>query len=130
MIDFQTALQMRDLGFPQPEPKFGQMWWLFTLSGQRLVLITQVNGTSLNASSEHGAFEYDETDFSEMPHVYCPTITDIMRELGHEYDFGFSERSDFSATFWVAGPHKMYLDAEAEKAGATAWIEKQQGIRV
>ena len=81
---FETGLELKTRGFPQPDFQIGQIWWIYTLSGQKSITITQVSGTCVNACANNGD-EYDESDIAEYACVYMPTPADIMAELTPDY---------------------------------------------
>lgn len=59
-ISFETADSLRDAGFPQPAPKFGQFW--YTKDG-RMGLLT------------------DEAAWMDNGKVFAPSATDILEHL-------------------------------------------------
>jgi hypothetical protein len=123
MISHSTAKQMAELGFPQPEPKFGQVWY------------TQI-GNAVICSDSYRDIEYLHIEFC-MPGaiiardntddmVYAPTVPDIMRELDSNMSFW---AGDFG--FFVSDINDdEFYDEIAEEAAAKAWIEKQRKAEV
>ncbi len=130
MISHNTAKQMAELGFPQPEPKFGQVWY------------TQI-GNAVICSDSYRDIEYLHIEFC-MPGaiiardntddmVYAPTVPDIMRELYHV----MTPIVFFENNVWTVGyPAGLGViepicnDKDPEEALAKAWIEKQRKAEV
>lgn len=121
MISHSTAKQMAELGFPQPEPKFGQMWYD---DKGRICAFMRLAGNVGNwkFAGTHG------NSFQESPkwYIYAPTVADIMRELGSNMSFW---AGDFG--FFVSDINDdEFYDEIAEEAAAKAWIEKQRKAEV
>ena len=103
MSDFvspETAIKMRDAGFPQPDFKFGQLWT--TKDGRSWAFVGSKNFESIRAHSWGHCL------------VFVPTVTDIMRELPQGLPLQYQD-----ARFIIAG-HKHNIAAEA---AALAWLE-------
>lgn len=121
MISHSTAKQMAELGFPQPEPKFGQMWYD---DKGRICAFMRLAG---NVGNWKLAGTNGNT-FQESPkwYIYAPTVADIMRELGSNMSFW---AGDFG--FFVSDINDdEFYDEIAEEAAAKAWIEKQRKAEV
>lgn len=68
-VDFQTAVALRDAGFPQPKPGFGQVWYLE--HNQKPVLIGSAEGFVTNFydrvfAPRLGDFLFDHKDLGEI----------------------------------------------------------------
>lgn len=128
MISHSTAKQMAELGFPQPEPKFGQMW--YDDKGRICVFMKLVGDVgNWKLAGAHGL------SFQESPkwYIYAPTVADIMRELYHV----MTPIVFFENNVWTVGyPAGLGViepicnDKDPEEALAKAWIEKQRKAEV
>lgn len=119
MISHNTAKQMAEMGFPQPEPKFGQMWYD---DKGRICAFMRLAG---NVGNWKLAGTNGNT-FQESPkwYIYAPTVADIMRELSHEYSFRFYFKMSEVRYIVTGRIIQRYLDEIPEEAAAKAWIEK------
>lgn len=118
---FETSLLLQENGFPQPKMQVGQIWWLYTLSGQKPIIVTEVIGDCLVAVDLHGN-DYDESDLAERVYVFSPTSTDILRELGKDYNLSF-----FKGLFYCIYDNLMgeaYSHENPAEACALAYLDK------
>lgn len=73
----ETALRLKDAGFPQPEMKFGQVW---ADNGINLIL-TRITKTTIGFDYDGGYFDRAKRfGFNDL--AYCPIIPDLLSELG------------------------------------------------
>lgn len=127
MISHNTAKQMAEMGFPQPEYKEGQIWASDT-HFQWVILFRYSDYVSYVKLAGEIVRERKIND-PELPDwVYLPTVSDIMRELGPEYLFSIgtiTQGEHHEDGFFVEknDATKGY-DKIAEEAAAKAWIEK------
>jgi len=70
MINYELAKQLKEAGFPQPEPKFGQVWYADYDNGHML-------GRKLLVGTNH----FLDVERLEQPMVFCPTFEDIWAQL-------------------------------------------------
>lgn len=78
MQDFvtpETAIELCKKGFPQPEKKFGQVWYMLHV-GQPILV-----GSALG------------NELEKYPHVFAPRATDIMRHLDSIVNLSFDKDS-------------------------------------
>ena len=78
VISFETARRLKEAGFPQPEPKFGQAWY----SAERVGVVSKTLSTPegmwawLFAPDGSWAFGRAENGV-----YFAPTATDILHEI-------------------------------------------------
>jgi hypothetical protein len=68
MQDFtthETSLKLKEAGFPQPQPEFGQVWWLIHENGPILAVV----GSANFAAAEH------------LDKVFAPRVTDLLMQM-------------------------------------------------
>ena len=118
---FETGLELKTRGFPQPDFQIGQIWWIYTLSGQKSITITQVSGTCVNACANNGD-EYDESDIAEYALVFTPTPADILKELGKDYNLSFFEGLFYCVHDNLIGD--VYSHENPAEACALAYLDK------
>lgn len=70
MTTYELAKKLKEAGFPQPEPKFSQIWFADYDNGYML-------GEKLLVGTNH----FLDVERLEQPMVFCPTFEDIWREL-------------------------------------------------
>lgn len=80
-VTYETAVRLKEAGFPQPAPEAGQFWYGKKSAGQSVkgslcVLIGTPTG-ALSFSPIDGLKNSDNNFF-----VFAPTATDILKELG------------------------------------------------
>lgn len=70
MIDYKLAKQLEKAGFPQPKPKFFQVWYA-----------DYDNGYMLGRKLLVGTNFFSAVQKMEQPMVFCPTFEDIWEQL-------------------------------------------------
>lgn len=73
----ETALRLKGAGFPQPDLKYGQV---YAHEGDLLILTSIADG-SLGFDYEGGFYDRGR-NFGLDDFAYCPTIPDLLAELG------------------------------------------------
>jgi len=111
---FETAVRLKESGFPQPTPEAGQFWYnpngiLFVVYlVHEIVELYEIG----RRNPSIGHYWEDWT--------FAPTATDILRELGPLFDLSYD-----CAEFWC-GDKKGWNPAEA---AAEAWIKLNPKIK-
>lgn len=106
-VSTETAIRLRDAGFPEPEFQFGQLWE--TENGR--------DSAFVGTLSFHLLKQYHLKEI-----VFRPTATDILAELGSTYKLGLAldglwwcnNEGDFSKNEWLGNP---------AEAAALAWLK-------
>lgn len=85
-----TAQEMKDAGFPQPKPEFGQIWYSF--SGKKMLfLYADFPAWSMHEDGQYSSIGVLNPDSL----IFAPTATDILRALNcqhkHIYSLRFEE---------------------------------------
>lgn len=83
-VSFEIAKRLKDAGFPQPKPAFGQAWY-DGISGTIFLVVETFddNPEPFNGIwiiEKGGDIQHAERDMFD-GFLYAPTITDILREL-------------------------------------------------
>lgn len=115
----ETAQRLKDAGFPQPEPKPGQIWHCGCDFEWPTIVATS---DMLVDGVEDGVID---TRYA----LYAPTATDILRELGWDYQFWFDQKQCIFAcgklndSFNIEYP---FLHTNPAEAAALAWLDKHE----
>jgi len=134
-VSFETAVRLKEAGFPRPEPHYRQVW--YTSDG--------IDCFTLGRKSPQGRFWADDKilkpDFHTSPDVvFAPTATDILREIRKELDATNKHHwvhLSPLATMWEvtvrpAGGRKAHgfcHEIPAETAAlAYEWVKKQKNV--
>ena len=84
VVSFETAVKLKEAGFPQPKPERGQMWWkVEDVDEYELLVIDEYRFTHVTVDGKFGEEIILKEDFEGL--AYMPTVTDILRELGENY---------------------------------------------
>ena len=123
VVSFETARRLKEAGFKQPRPEFGQVW--FDQDGA--YVIGNVKNDIISGAWSAGDCFTDASISSMLADVFAPTATDILEQLPH--NFCIRGKSVFSlepGDAYNIG-RQFYADNPAE-AAALAWLainEKQ-----
>lgn len=123
MTSFETAKKLKESGFPQPSPKFGQVW--YDPYGMPAVVLST---KPLRFGDEGGQSWSGKNRFGEM--IFAPTATDILRELPRNWMLWFYEGSEIENPAWEVGKYERgdgFDDQESNsnpaEACAAAWLK-------
>ena len=112
----ETAIDLRDAGFPQPDYQFGQLW--MTEDGRHDAFV---------GSKSWGTFKEWILE-NKIPVVFAPTATDILRELGGRYTLGSGKRLFLCYLFQNGEIGDYWRDENPAEACAKAWLEKNKPV--
>lgn len=86
-VFFETACKIKELGFPQPKPEFGQMWW-YSQPGSGIDPELCVCSYSIREDMAVAERPDGTWDFLNEPDcwTFAPIATDILRELWFGFD--------------------------------------------
>lgn len=124
VVSFETAIALKESGFPQPQPEAEQFWYnpdfgLFAV-GQRS---HGFDGISIFYPETGKAYEKEQGKFSDC--VYAPDVADILKQLPGWY-------LSLDRTQWVCvngypeqGDGEHINDNPAE-AAAAAWLQTRR----
>ena len=97
-VDFETARQLREAGFPQPEPGFAQTW-----HGPETILIGgQFDNRSLRVFTNEGQGEF-EPGFISSFYTYAPTALDIIAQMPGEAQYLIGKTSGTTLSILPTG---------------------------
>lgn len=123
---FETAQRLKAAGFPQPEIKVGQFWYNPDRELAAITHIQPVGFVFIGSLREVWSITQDaESDAAFNSYFYAPTTTDILRELGHEWDIGYTKQnSDFPNTWMVLHEYKSihFTHTNPAEAAALAYL--------
>lgn len=120
-VTFETALALKDAGFPQQNPAPGQFWYDF--NGRLFIVYHEGGESNCFLSLENG----DSFPCVDEGYIFAPTATDILEQLWYKFELSFrinekwvirekKSLDDFSREFSVdnTNPHE---------AAAKAWLK-------
>jgi len=127
IVSFETAVKLKEAGFPQPEPKRGQIWWYpDDYNGDVYGVIITRNTQCpecVHFDGEFGSDTLSRQEFKDL--AFAPTATDILVDLG--YNFSLSVLSDGN---WFCDNQADESDAwqheNPAEACALAWLGKNK----
>ncbi len=118
-----TARRLKELGFEQPVPASGQVWYLDDEAA--IVLAVHSNGVSYCRGNCN---YFERTDIFLSLFVYAPTAPDILRELGEDWTMivaggGFQIYKHFQDPQYI---FPIAANENPAEACAEAWEVKQK----
>jgi hypothetical protein len=80
VVSFETAKKLKEAGFPQPEPAFGQVW--YKSAGSPIIVTSgwEAGFAFVGPRSAMTQTTYMKR-FQEQNGVFAPTATDILRHI-------------------------------------------------
>lgn len=125
IVSYETAVRLKEAGFPQPTPEAGQVWYHGLLKKDAAVLIANFKTHDGSQPSStlyflNGSGSSIVTKVAEES-IYAPTATDILRELP-SYSLFFSSLT----RQWVGAFDEMaitYNEHNPAEAAAEAWLK-------
>ena len=132
VVSFETAVKLKEAGFPQPEFEVGQFWYADTaykggeLEHVPLCVLVEAYSTREKflrrltcekMTGEHGV----------MPQFFAPTTTDILREIDVKVFIGCDIFHTWSVFEFRIGEIEQYLSQHENpaEAAALAWMYLQ-----
>ena len=114
-VSSDTAILLRDTGFPIPEFEAGQHWY-----GEDLVVILSYGGGNPEFRAYGDNFSWRESFDLD---VFAPTATDILKELpGARLEFGIDCHTK-SGESWSC--EKFSHETNPAEAAALAWLHAE-----
>lgn len=132
----ETSARLKSAGFPQPAPEFGQIWYgknpVYSNEKDTLVIVGAdhgelYDGGRINVIFSGGTCEDFSLASFKKRFVYCPTATDILRELGVGFAIWFTSATDGNWTTHsyfdiTENGECMELHTNPAEAAALAWL--------
>lgn len=142
-VSAETALKLKNAGFPQPTPEAGNAWYDINGKGRPL-FVHEVTNSRLSFVSigNPGAAITPPENFNNV--AFAPTATDILRELGSDYcikadNSGFEcilgSRISRNPQVWAHSSNQSvsfllrYRHENPAEACAQAWLAKKSKER-
>lgn len=103
---FETAARLKAAGFPQPEIKVGQFWYAEpaykggSLEHVPLCVVVEMYSTR-KPLLRRLTCEHMTGEVAGSPQCFAPTATDILRELGSDFNTKFTNGHFFVGTYDV-----------------------------
>jgi len=137
ILSFQTAVRLKEAGFPQPTPAPGQFWYAKKPSGGTdLFLMVEGNAGRVFGvlQGKHDPFDCREISSNLYSNwrqwlIFAPTATDILEQLGNRYVMWFDESPKVQkwcvarAGDSVHDTGTPFLHDNPHEAAAAAWLE-------
>lgn len=79
-VNFETAIALKEAGFPQPEPKFGQFWYD---AGAGIWVVGESGPLVMRSLSSRAEMALEDVD--ENAAVFAPTAIEILEQLPELY---------------------------------------------
>lgn len=122
-VTFETALKLKEAGFPQPMPEYGQSW--YHIGVDRPFMVIRVDGVIMamgDAASLSEKYPLLRTDVLPSKYAFAPTAIDILAELGWYYDISYN---DISTQLWHVTTQNITKKRHKNPAEAAAfvWLE-------
>jgi hypothetical protein len=123
IVTFETAVRLKEAGFPQPAPEAGQFWYYIRFpdgTERKNVLCVLAHEYPYQDNLEALPLDGGERIYnSRNTQVFAPAATDILRELGPLFDLSCD-----CGEFWCRD-EKDWNPAEAV---AEAWLKLNEKI--
>ena len=123
-ISFETALALKEAGFPQPQPDVGQFWYRVGLKGEKLALffIREVDYEGYCREIIVNSKEWSEWHKDNFYiHIFAPTLADILKQLPG-IDVGFYSVIDNGFVFFLKDNDRTQVYENPEQGAAEIWI--------
>jgi hypothetical protein len=111
VVSFETAKKLKEAGFPQPEPAFGQVW--YESAGSPIIVTSgwEAGFAFVGPRSAMTQTTYMKR-FQEQNGVFAPTATDILRQIQQ-------------ADEWI----RYYLEPETDEDGRACFLVHREDRR-
>lgn len=115
LCNYETALALKQAGFPQPEPEAGQVWYN---ASRQAIIITHIGVYAVGYAVINGLWEVwtlqpEDAKTAILDCVFAPTAADIITEMGWR---AFAERPVLSCLAIATDPNKA----------AGEWLQKKE----
>ena len=124
-VSQNTAIALREAGFPQPEPEFGQIFFSACYTGP-FVYLRKGCGDILELKSLRGVETWEKSGSSDL--LFAPTATDILKELGERYVLWYDNSPRVLKWYCVKVATTInqtidpYMHEKPAEAAAAAWL--------
>jgi hypothetical protein len=122
-VTYETALRLRAAGFPQPEPKAGQMWYDPYKTEMVITFVDEWHVNLVPLTEEVNFTEEYQRRHFPVPYLFAPGPAEILRELGPDYQCGMQ-----GTYYWCGRMPSQYASVEENMAEACAaqWLIHNQ----
>lgn len=138
IVSFETSVQLKANGFPQPNPEFGQMWYVLPgfddlgrIDSFDLVVVISTSENTFESVGLTGNVYSAITRTWQMCYdpknrIYAPMAADILRELPYTFSTRFNG-SDFEVEP-DQYPEIKYMSDKLSEAAAAARLEENKKL--
>jgi hypothetical protein len=122
LLSYETAKRLKEAGFPQPVPEVGQVW--YNAIGYPFIIVRNMGGVFVCCSLRDGNLS-NEIKGSDILSAcsFVPTPTDILRELGFEFQGYFAAIVNEFVCLQDGAPGvKSWQHENPAEACAMAWL--------
>lgn len=129
MLTFETAIRLKDAGFPQKETAFGQIWYLKDTFVRTCVFVYLTGGESKVRKFVERDTGIALLSYSMEGAVFAPTATEILKALGQKYVLWFDESPKVSQWFCAETGNlpseagRPFGNENPAEACAEAWLQ-------
>ncbi len=130
-VDFQTAKELRDAGFPQPEPKVGQFWQSPSWD-RRAILCRRIETGEIPMLAPLSCIEWSHNFNATGPFgsvsVFLPTALEIIEQMPNGTHIKKNPDGLWYVWFELPGFQRDFRhDTCPHKAAAMAYIAWKKG---
>jgi len=123
MLSYKKCIELRDNGFPQPEPAFGQFWYAWegiTTVGE--VFETE-QGILVGVHPMGGGFLVEPINIC----VYSPTVEDMLSMLSPGYCLERVVGSGWAVIYWKVNKERVVIQMGGSPIDvlAKAWVNRR-----
>lgn len=119
-VTFETAIALRDAGFPQPEPAFGQFWYD---AGAGVWVVGESGLLVFRSLSSRAEIDIADMDMSGI--VFAPQAHDILAELESDFDISCLQDKNWMVICRNAAdqPISYFTEPNPHEAAAKAYLQ-------
>jgi len=127
-VSFQTAVLLKEAGFPQPDFGQGQIWYLGEHARPDFALFIYLVDQNWIGFAEIGGGKYTFSeaikDWQKERHVFAPTATDILEQLQNGADLVVTNAKDGTKTYLCYYAELKHVTAKnPHEVAALAYLE-------
>lgn len=128
-VSFETAVKLKDAGFPQHDPEQGHAWYVLFNSSEGPKSFIKFVIDDIRIAGPGPETAQRTSDINSASAVFAPTATDILRELGSNFDLSHIENPKTERWCCIergewdqVTPIEHYMLDNPAEACAAAWL--------